>query len=280
MEAPHPSPQMCANPSPLPTTKEHLPTTTRDIRVENYVTRLTEVLRGELKDVLAAVYLFGSAGYGAYESGTSDIDVCAVVHEPLSDYRRIAQKINATAIPCPSHKLEFLLLSTHNAAHPSPIIKFEMNLVTGKDIDDQLSLDCSAEPRFWFLLDIAMGRELGKTFYGPAPQKLLARPKQEWIVDCLIESLAWYRGHLPVTHEGVLNACRELRFVQTGKWGSKMDGCRWVIQHYDRPDIVVLASHARRSGSAIPQEEALDFLSFAEKEVKELGMGADVEGLS
>jgi hypothetical protein len=264
----------------LSLTEERPPATAIDAQVKAYVTRVADALREELQDNLTAVYLFGSAGYGAYEQGISDIDVYAIIEEPLEDYAPLTQKITHAAIPCPSHKLEFVLISKDNAAAQSSSIKFEMNFTTGKDISDRIILDPSAEARFWFVLDVAMGRDLGTVFYGPSPREILAGPKPELVFDCLIESLAWYRENLPITHEGVLNACRELRFVRTGRWGSKMDGCNWVLEYYNRPEIIALASHARRSKLALPQNHALDFLNFAEKEIRNSGAPASAEWTS
>ncbi|KAL2870956.1 uncharacterized protein BJX67DRAFT_343176 [Aspergillus lucknowensis] len=239
-------------------------------QVNAYLTSLVERLHEELENNLFAVHLFGSAGYGSYEHGASDIDVYTIIHEPLPPpkYHQLTQKINHHAIPCPARRLEFVLLSRANAAAQTPVINYEMNFNTGRGMDDHIGLDPSAEPRFWFLLDVAIGRDLGTVLYGPPPQEILAKPKPEWILDCMIESLDWHRDHLPITSDGILNVCRALRAVKTGKWGSKLDGGAWATKFYDKLDIVAVASRARRSNEQIPQDKALDFLAFAERQLQ------------
>ena len=46
--------------------------------------------------------------------------------------------------------------------------QFELNFNTGCDVEDHLSLDPGEEASHWFVLDIAMGRELGCGLVGPA----------------------------------------------------------------------------------------------------------------
>jgi predicted nucleotidyltransferase len=49
-----------------------------------YLHTLTATLTAELESQLKAVYLFGSASYGAYEPGKSDLDVTVIIDSPLS----------------------------------------------------------------------------------------------------------------------------------------------------------------------------------------------------
>lgn len=244
--------------------------------VRKYVSSIVRALSSELEDNLIAVYLFGSASYGAYEPGISDIDVYAVIAEQLDGevYHQLSKKISNEAIPCPAHKLEFILLTKENAAAQKPYIKYEMDFNTGRYIGDIINFDPSKEPRFWYLLDVTMGRELGVPFYGPEPSEIFAQPAIDWIFDCLMESLDYYRQHQPVTHEAVLNACRELRFARTRKWSSKKDSGTWVIDNYNKPDIVLLAIEAREKKIPLPQKQALAFLGFVEEVLANLRHGS------
>ncbi|KAH7115595.1 hypothetical protein EDB81DRAFT_669078, partial [Dactylonectria macrodidyma] len=238
---------------------------------------LVRRLHVELKDNLLAVHLFGSAGYSAYQPGISDVDVYAIIHEPIPDYRRLSRVISHGSLPCPARKLEFVLFTKTNAARQAPDPKFEMNFNTGQDIDDYINLDPQTEPRFWFLLDIAVGRELGKSVFGPPPDTLFAAPSLEWVFDCMIESLSWHRQNGPVNHDGILNACRELRYGKTSKWGSKKDGGAWVLEHYNQHKTVALAMDARHSQTQLPQDLAFDFLDFVEDEIKRRGKASRLQ---
>ncbi|OQE45975.1 hypothetical protein PENCOP_c001G07804 [Penicillium coprophilum] len=247
----------------------HLATEVEDTQLGNYLRHLVHSLQGELKDNLLAIYLFGSAGYGAYEPGISDVDVYAIIHEPILDYQRLSRIISHTTIPCPARKLEFVLFTKANAASQTTNPAFEMNFNTGKDMDDYVNLNSQTEPRFWFLLDIAIGRDLGKSLLGPPPDRLFAAPKVTWIFDCMMDSLAWYRENGPVTYDGVLNACRQMSYAKTLTWRSKMDSGTWVLEHCNQPKIVTLAMHARTSKAALPQDLALEFFAIVENELEQ-----------
>lgn len=238
-------------------------------QLDHYLLQLVHRLHDELKDNLLAVHLFGSAGYSAYQPGISDVDVYAIIHEPISDYHRLSHVISHGSLPCPARKLEFVLFTKANAAQQAPDPKYEMNFNTGRDMGDYVNLDPKTEPRFWFLLDIAMGRELGKPVFGPPPDTLFAAPSLEWVFDCMVESLSWHRQNGPVDHNGILNACRELRYCKTSTWCSKKEGGTWVLEHYNQPEIVTLAMEARYSQTRLPPNQAVSFLDFVEDEVKQ-----------
>src|SRR4030081_905925 len=75
-----------------------------------YLAEIVNQLKNYLGERLAGVYLFGSAGYGAYEPGLSDLDVEALVGEPLSPEAKleIARRLSQENLPCPANKLEFV----------------------------------------------------------------------------------------------------------------------------------------------------------------------------
>jgi predicted nucleotidyltransferase len=50
-----------------------------------YLHSLTDILQAELNVQLKAVYLFGSASYGAYEPGRSDLDLAVIIDSSLAN---------------------------------------------------------------------------------------------------------------------------------------------------------------------------------------------------
>jgi predicted nucleotidyltransferase len=239
-----------------------------------YLTRLLDTLQQELKDNLLAVYIFGSAGYNAYEPDTSDVDIYAVIHHELKsdDYNQLARRISHASIPCPARKLEFVLFTKSNAARQTSSPRFEMNFNTGREMErDYINLDASSEPGFWFVLDLAMGRELGTALLGPPASEVFAAPKKEWILDAMVESLDWHRQQPSLTPDAILNACRALRFAKSGTWGSKKAGGDWVIQYYGEHEahVVSLALEARRLKGGMPQNQVAEFLDFVNAEIEQ-----------
>ncbi|PYI25451.1 hypothetical protein BP00DRAFT_100059 [Aspergillus indologenus CBS 114.80] len=240
-----------------------------DSHLNIYLHSLVGTLQTELKGDLLAVYLFGSAGYGAYEPGISDVDVYAIVNESVLDLPKLSRTISHAAIPCPARKLELVLFTRANAAKQTAHPVFEMNFNTGRNMHEYLNLNALTEPRFWFLLDIAIGRDLGKSLLGPPPHTLFPAPKREWIFDCMFESLAWQRRNGPISCDGILNACREVSYAKTFRWVSKLDGGAWMLENYNHPKIVDLAMKARLSKAGLPQDLASEFLDFVENELRE-----------
>lgn len=224
-----------------------------------YLEKIVEILNNQLGDRLSGVFLFGSASYGAYEPGVSDLDVQAIVNEHLGwqEKGELARLLSQAELPCPAAKLEFVCYALQNINPESRDPRFELNLNTGPGMEDHLTLDPGEESSHWFLLDIAMGRETGKTLYGPSPAELFGSIPRLWVLEAISESLDWHQQHELVSPNSVLNAARGWRYIVTGQFGSKQAGAEWAQQQLDCPPVVGQALAARRSGQALDQAEVL-----------------------
>lgn len=224
-----------------------------------YLEKIVEKLRDYLGDKLVGVYLFGSASYEAYEPGLSDLDVQAVVKDPLdlAAKQAIIEKLTQENLSCPARKLEFVVyrFGSVNPANRHP--RFELNLNTGPDQADHLSLDPAEESSHWFLLDIAMGRELGQALYGPAPTKVFGKIPRRWTLEAIADSLEWHRVNELSSANSVLNACRGWRYIATNEFGSKLAGAEWALQKQGCPAVVEHAVEARQSGETLPADEVV-----------------------
>ncbi|KAK0436005.1 hypothetical protein EV421DRAFT_1892465 [Armillaria borealis] len=180
---------------------------------------------------LIAVYLFGSASYGEYEPGISDLDVQAIISSPLpqSTYRKLATQLGHRAILCLARKLEFVL--------------YTKDAVAGDGMTD------------YFLLDIASGRERDTMFAEPRHDRVFAA-----IVDCI----EWRRQHESVSANATINACRTWRFTETGTWGSKAEGAKWATRNLkpEVPEVLRRVSLARRGRTSLPPGECDQFLEL------------------
>lgn len=221
--------------------------------IEAYLEEIVQRLTDYLKDQLVGVYLFGSASYDAYESGLSDLDIQAIVKDPLDtiDKQAVIGLLNQGALPCPATKLEFVVYA-QNAVYPaSRHPYFELNLNTGPHQPDHISLDPANESSHWFLLDIAMGRELGRSLHGPDPTNAFGAIPRRWTLEAIANSLDWHQKNELNSVNSVLNACRGWRFIVTGEFSSKLDGAKWAMQQQGCPDIVSRAITARRTGEEL-----------------------------
>ena len=227
--------------------------------VEAYLKELVKRLTEYLKDQLVGVYLFGSASYGAYESGLSDLDVQAIVKNPLDtvDKQAIISRINHDALPCPATKLEFVVYAQDAVNPASRYPCFELNLNTGPHQSDYICLDPASEASHWFLLDIAMGRELGRNLYGLDITDAFSALPRRWILEAIMNSLYWHQANELNSANSVLNACRGWRFIITGEFSSKLDGAKWAIQQQGCPDVVNHAIAARKTGASLPTAQVV-----------------------
>ncbi|PIG89617.1 streptomycin 3''-adenylyltransferase [Aspergillus arachidicola] len=222
--------------------------------VKAYLEEIVQRLTAYLRDQLVGVYLFGSASYGAYESSLSDLDVQAIVKDPLDtvDKQAIISRLNQNALPCPATKLEFVVYAQSAVYPASRHPRFELNLNTGPHQPDHISLDPAHESSHWFLLDIAMGRELGRTLYGPTTTDAFSAIPRRWILEAIANSLEWHQANELSSANSVLNACRGWRFIVTGEFSSKLDGAKWATQQQGSPDVVRRAISARKTGDKLP----------------------------
>lgn len=183
--------------------------------LETYLGDLVDVLAGVTE--LVGVYLLGSGAIGDYEEGSSDVDVVAVVPEPLDDARKRAIGAAAEAVPCPARKLELVVYARGNERH-------ELNLNTG----ERLSLDPDEDPSFWFVIDRSIGERYAVPLVGPPWLELFPPVPRDAVLGALGESLDWHEQDDPADRSAVLNACRAWTWVETGEWVSKPAAAAWL----------------------------------------------------
>jgi hypothetical protein len=203
--------------------------------VSRYLERLVGELRFVLGDRLTGVYGLGGLALGDFRPGHSDIDVYAVVDRPLDDELKlsVAAACGHRRLPCPAGKLEMVLVSAEVAAAPGPAPDWELNLNTGEGQRDHVGLDPAAEPRHWFVVDLAVAHQCGLTLFGPAPQELIASPDPADVRAAQSDVVAWYAryGH---EAEVAAAACRAWHWHDTGVFVPKRRAIRWAAQQIDR----------------------------------------------
>lgn len=213
-----------------------------------YLAELTRRIRGALVDDLVGVYLMGSAGMGAAVPGVSDLDVWALVTAPVPAARKeaLVAAVGHDALPVPARGLE--LVVARFARGPEPVV--ELNFDEGPRMDRRVSLDASGEPRHWFVLDAAIGREHARALAGPPPRDAFPPVPRSLALAAIGESLDWYAAHEPDNRKAVLTAARGWRYVAEGRWSSKEEAAAWAAAR--RPDLAAEledALAARRGGA-------------------------------
>ena len=174
-----------------------------------------------------AVYLSGSAALGAYEPGRSDLDVLVVADAPV-DVAGLVERCSHHALPCPARKLELVVYTPEQVAAPSRDQRWELNLNTGA-AEQHAGTDPSAEPWFWFVLDLALARRHGIALRGPAPGELIGAAQRELVLAAMAEAVTWYVRNEP--GEGtLLAAARAWRYAEEGDFVSKRDALQWACR--------------------------------------------------
>jgi hypothetical protein len=200
--------------------------------VHDYLAALTARVRAGLGDDLTGVYLMGSAGAGGYVHGASDLDVWALVRAPVPEgaKRALVARVDQAALPCPARGLE--LVVARFPAGPEPVV--ELNLNDGPRMARRVALDASAEPRHWFVLDAAIGREGARALWGPPPREAFPAIPRSLQLAAIAESLDWYAAHEPDNRKAALTAARGWRYLVEGRWSPKEDAARWAAER--RPE--------------------------------------------
>ena len=192
--------------------------------VAAYLEELCARLQEVLGERLTAVYALGGYALGAYVAGRSDLDVLAVVREPLDEdtKARIVERCVHEALPCPARKLE-LVVSTGTP-------RWELNLNTGEG-ERHVGTDPDAEPAFWFVLDLALVREHGLALVGPPPADVLAPVARDDVVAAQAEAIAWYAANEP-GRDTFAAAARSWHWLETGRFAPKDEAVAWAAQRW------------------------------------------------
>jgi hypothetical protein len=216
------------------------------------------LLRRLLGDDLVAAYLVGSGALGGVAPGQSDVDVVAVcATEPPGELRQaIIAGLGELAMTWSLRGLEFVLYPRAAVTAPARSPRFAVNLNVGPRMPYRLTLDPADDPAHWFLLDLAILRDHGRTLCGPPPRELVGAIPHRWLLEALRDSLAWHGAHEPALQQSVLNACRGWRFAEEGVWSSKNDAGAWALARTDDPATVEAALAIRHGDHSRPLDPA------------------------
>jgi hypothetical protein len=199
--------------------------------VSRYLDRLVGELRLVLGDRLSGVYALGSLALGGFRPCRSDIDVYAVVDRPLDEDVKlsVAAACRHRRLPCPARKLEMVLVCAAVAAAAGAAPDWELNLNTGEGRPDHAGLDPAAEPRHWFVVDLAVAHQCGLTLFGPPPQELIAAPDPADVRAAQLDVVAWYVRH-GEEDEVAAAACRAWHWRDTGLFVPKRRAIEWAAR--------------------------------------------------
>lgn len=235
------------------------PTCPDDVRSQ--IDALVEGFRRVVGDHLISVYLHGSLAMGCFNPRRSDVDLLVVTLRPLDSEaeRDLAELVLATSRhPVP---VEMSVMSAADLSpwrHPTP---FDWHYSeTWRDRLEQ-DLDSGAWRRWSernaedddLAAHITVTRERGVCLFGPPATLVLpAVPSSDYLDSVLGDVLSPVFGLTSDLSNAVyvlLNGCRTLAYLQTGRVLSKDEGGVWALTSLPSEfrDIIAAALHAYRN---------------------------------
>ena len=195
----------------------------------------------------------GSAALGDFAGHRSDLDVQAVSDTVLTHAARehLAAELQHDALPCPARGLEFVLYARGDLRDPSGPA-FQLNLNTGRVLPPRISFDADDDPRFWFTVDVSIGRQHGVALHGPPAASVFPELPVRLVADALADALDWYESRGGSPAQTVLAACRTWAWASDRAWRSKADSAEWARGRLADPAPVEAALRSRDDPDAAP----------------------------
>ena len=191
-------------------------------------------MRDRLGDRLVSAWVVGSGALGDFDPARSDIDVQAVASErpARAELEDVAAALSHPDLPCPVRGLEFVLYAREDLRHPRGPA-FSLNLNTGPGMRRHAGYDPDAEPRFWFILDVAIARQDARPLQGAPPRELLPELPRALVVSALRDALAWWQANDPAG--AIVSAGRSWAWLEEGRWLSKSEASAWTARRGGDP---------------------------------------------
>jgi predicted nucleotidyltransferase len=197
--------------------------------IEGYLDEILVGLRDVIGDRLVGAWLFGSGAIGDFDPARSDLDVQVVTTVRLarSERKELVARLSHPALACPVRGLELVVYAREDLSDPlGPA--FQLNLNTGPRMDQHVAYDLRDDPRFWFVIDVAIGRAVGRVLAGPPPAEVFPELPAPLVSASLSESLAWFAANDPAGGQAALAAARALAWAEEGRWLAKRPAALWL----------------------------------------------------
>lgn len=214
------------------------------------VNSLLQTLQRELRTVLGqqllGVYLYGSLVWGDFDEAISDIDLLALLQEPireaqLEQLRAMHERI-ALLFPDWDNRIEVQYVDAKGLqdfrTKPFPMA----NISPGEPLH---FIPCNKD----WLMNWYFVRTYGEVLAGPPPQAVLPEITHKEFCSSVLDQVKEWRKYIegtkrsrPYQGYAVLTMCRSLYTLQTGQQASKKKAMEWVCREY--PQYAAMASTA------------------------------------
>jgi hypothetical protein len=206
-----------------------------DAAGDRYVRACAAELQQALGDELVGVYLYSSAVIGDYVPGRSDLDLVAVVREPLptATAAGLGTQMCAVQRPFPTRGLDLEVVTLDSAASQVGRPPIELKVLSVIGYVRTTAEEPLGDPRL--VMHFACCRDHGVALVGPPAIEVFAAVSKEVYVAELGREL---EAHWMTPHYLVLNACRDWRFLEESVICSKVAGGEWARARLTDPWLV------------------------------------------
>ena len=196
-----------------------------DVAASRYARAVTAALASLAGDDLVAVYLYGSGATGRFIPTRSDLDLVVLTGDWLdsAQARDLVAGARAVRRPRSVKGLDLCVLPQSEAQTPRADPRYCAWILTSIDSEIISGQVGPGDARLALILSMCQQHAIALT--GPKPRSAIGPVDSAHVVDAMRVDLGlagtagWYR---------VLNACRTLHYLQTGRLCSRADGAAWA----------------------------------------------------
>jgi len=196
-----------------------------DVAATRYARAVTAALGSVAGEDLVAVYLYGSGATGRFIPTRSDLDLIVVVNDWLDSARahELVAEARAVRRPRSVKGLDLWVLPRAEAEAPRADPRYCAWILTSIDSEIVAGPQRPGDARLALLLEMCRQHAIALT--GPEPRSMIGGIDPAHVSDAMRVDLGlagaagWYR---------VLNACRTLHYLETGRMCSRADGATWA----------------------------------------------------
>lgn len=218
-----------------------------------------------LSSKLVGIYVHGSIAFGCFRWDVSDIDFLVVVNAPLEQYEKEAmiQTLLELDPYAPPKGLEMSVVLDHVCSpfqYPTP---FELHFSNAHKQRCRENLTEYCRTMNGVDSDLAAHftviHQVGQVLYGKPIQEVFAPVPKEAYLDSILGDIGDAEESIrenPVYY--ILNLCRVLAFLESGRVLSKAQGGHWGMEHLpEYAPLIQTALNAYTAAAPIPASAPL-----------------------
>jgi streptomycin 3"-adenylyltransferase len=211
------------------------------------------------------VYLHGSAGFGHFVAGSSDLDLLIVANTSAGGDREFFDTVARLDRPHDMLGLEVSVLAPEDLRATGTQRSFRAHFALNeKEQRFVPGVGHPGDPDL--VLHVAVCLAAGISLVGPPAAEVFLEPERQAVLQTLISELEWAAEDGDWTY-AVLNAARAWRYAEENVMSSKLDGWLWIRPRIPQQrflDQALIAYLTPRDCHRIPPIDLAGYESWAQ----------------